>query len=196
MDLHQAHALLRARRSTKPVDLRPDPIPVELLRQLLDAARWAPTHGQREPWRFGVFHTEPGRAELAEFLAAEYGRITPAGEFREEKLAKLRATPLSAAAVITIGVEPDPHGRIPLWEDQAAVACAVQNLHLAASAAGLGGYWSSPPAACGLAIAAFSGWPEESGVLGLGLFYLGWQRPDAPQPRRGRREIEAIATWR
>jgi len=32
---------------------------------------------------------------------------------------------------------------MPEWEDQAAVACAVQNLHLMATAMGVAGYWSS-----------------------------------------------------
>ncbi len=32
--------------------LRPDPIPDELLRQVLTAATWAPSGGNRQPWRF------------------------------------------------------------------------------------------------------------------------------------------------
>lgn len=35
------------------------------------------------------------------------------------------------------------HDSVPLWEEHAAVACAVQNMWLAATAAGVSGYWTS-----------------------------------------------------
>ena len=35
--------------------------------------------------------------------------------------------------------------KIPELEEIEAVACAVQNMHLTAAAAGLGAFWSSPP---------------------------------------------------
>lgn len=194
LNFEETLELIRARRSIKPVDLGNAPIPEDLLRRLLEAASWAPTHGLREPWRFCVFATETARAELAEFLAAEYERVTPAPAYKEEKAHKLRTTPMQASAVLVIGCERDPKGNIPPWEDLAATACAVQNLHLAATAAGLGGYWSSPDAAVGDGgIAQFCGWPEGTGALGL--FYLGWVRPDAPQPRRMRKAVESFATW-
>ena len=33
--------------------------------------------------------------------------------------------------------------QIPEWEEMAAVACAVQNMHLMATARGVAAYWSS-----------------------------------------------------
>jgi nitroreductase len=187
-------SLIRARRSTKPVDLDNSPISQDLLRTLLEAASWAPTHGMREPWRFCVFSTPGSCADLAEFLAEEYPRVTPPAEQKPEKLQKLRETPLQASAVLVIGLDVDASGRIPEWEDLAAVASAVQNLHLAATAAGLGGYWSSPPAAWSPGMAEYCGWPAETKALGL--FYLGWVREGAPQPRRSRRVVDTFTTWR
>lgn len=193
-DLPSTLNLIRARRSTKPVDMDASPIPEDLIRTLLEAASWAPTHGMREPWRFCVFASPESRGELANFLATEYERITPTAEQRPEKLAKLKATPLTASVVLVLGMEEDASGRIPVEEDLAATACAVQNLHLAAIAAGLGGYWSSPPAACGEGVARFCDWP--AGTRGLGLFYLGWPRPEAPSPRRSRKPVDSFTTWR
>lgn len=36
-----------------------------------------------------------------------------------------------------------PHKLMPLWEELAAVACAVQNMHLMATALSVAAYWSS-----------------------------------------------------
>ena len=51
----QLSALIRHRRSIKPVDM--DAMRVvgrELLTQVLEDATWAPTHGLTEPWKFIV----------------------------------------------------------------------------------------------------------------------------------------------
>jgi nitroreductase len=36
-----------------------------------------------------------------------------------------------------------PGKLMPLWEELAAVACAVQNMHLMAASLGVAGFWSS-----------------------------------------------------
>src|SRR3990170_6460 len=49
MGLYAAMSTLRAVRR-----LRPDPIPDDVLRRVLEAATWAPTGGNRQPWRIIV----------------------------------------------------------------------------------------------------------------------------------------------
>jgi len=49
IDLFEAMSTLRAVRR-----LRTDPIPDDLLRKVLTAATWAPSGGNRQPWRFVV----------------------------------------------------------------------------------------------------------------------------------------------
>jgi nitroreductase len=44
--LYEATRTLRAVRR-----LRPDPIPDDVLHRVLEAATWAPTGGNRQPWR-------------------------------------------------------------------------------------------------------------------------------------------------
>jgi len=44
--------VIRSRRSVP--RLKPDPVPRELIAQLLDAAVWAPNHRLTEPWKFFV----------------------------------------------------------------------------------------------------------------------------------------------
>src|SRR3979411_2159581 len=49
MDVAQA---IRSRRTHKA--FAPEPVPRELLDELLDLARWAPNHHLTNPWRFRV----------------------------------------------------------------------------------------------------------------------------------------------
>ncbi len=64
-------SLLRARRSIR--RYRPDPVPEALVEQLLEAGRWAPSAGNRQPWRFVVVREPAMRQRVAELAA--YGPI-------------------------------------------------------------------------------------------------------------------------
>jgi nitroreductase len=44
---------------------------------------------------------------------------------------------------ICMARQPHPNKLMPLWEELAACACAVQNMHLMATILGLAAYWSS-----------------------------------------------------
>ncbi len=169
---HPITPLIRSRRSVKPTLMCPDPVPRELLEEILENANWAPTHGMTEPWRFQLFVSEGSRQRLAEALQQLYQAHTPEDQFRPEKFEKLGRNPLLAPVIITIGMHPDPTGKIPEIEEIAAVACAVQNMHLTAAAHGLGGFWSSPAVVYTDAMRSFLEMPE--GDRCLGLFYLGW----------------------
>src|SRR6266850_795236 len=46
MGVYEAMRTLRAVRR-----LKPDPIPDDVMRRVLEAATWAPTGGNRQPWR-------------------------------------------------------------------------------------------------------------------------------------------------
>ena len=64
---------LKARRSVRvwaPVQPRAEELEALAL-QLIDAARWAPTSGNRQPWRFKIL-IEPGRKELLRGLKEEH----------------------------------------------------------------------------------------------------------------------------
>lgn len=167
-------------------------VPRELVEHLLTNACWAPTHGLTEPWRFVVF-TGPARHRLGVELPLIYDRITPPSAVRPEKRAKLEVIFSQVPVVIVLAMRHDPTGKIPEVEDLLAVACAVQNLHLSAHAAGLAGMWSSPPVAYA---------DEAKPVLGLspeerclGFFFLGWPRSSAPTPVSRRSPLEVKVRW-
>ena len=67
--LYEAMRTLRAVRR-----LRPDPIPADVLHRVLEAATWAPSGGNVQPWRIVVVR-EPARKQVLQRLYAEqWGR--------------------------------------------------------------------------------------------------------------------------
>jgi nitroreductase len=192
-DLRTASQLIRHRRTVKPVDMDSDrEVDRALVEELLENAIWAPTHGLTQPWRFRIY-TGMARLALGESLQQVYREITPADKFREDKLAKLARNPSLAPVVVAVCMEPDATGKIAEVEEIEAVACAVQNMHLSAGAAGLGGFWSTPPV---LSSARARGLFElsESGQC-LGLFYLGWPKPGFSWPKGVREAAESKTVW-
>lgn len=67
--LYEAMSTLRAVRR-----LRPDPIPPEVLTRVLQAACWAPTGGNQQPWRVVVVQDPDRKAALAELYRPEWYR--------------------------------------------------------------------------------------------------------------------------
>ncbi|HYF36755.1 MAG TPA: nitroreductase, partial [Prosthecobacter sp.] len=164
----------------------------ELLVQLLENATWAPTHGLTEPWKFFPFQGT-ARHRLVEAMQTVYRQTTPEAEFREDKLKKIGENPLLAPVVIACVMERRGGEKIPEVEELAAVACALQNLMLSATAAGMACYWSSPP---------LLGTPQFREWLGIraedrcvGLVYLGWPKSGLNWPRSVRQPVETKIIW-
>ncbi len=133
--------VIHHRRAVFPPSYIQRAIPKALITELLDCANAAPTHKLTQPWRFVVFR-ERGLSKLADQLSSLYKTHTPPEQFLQKKFESTREKIQRSGAVVAIIVSYS--GVVPQWEEIAATACAVQNLWLAASAAGIGGYWSSP----------------------------------------------------
>jgi nitroreductase len=119
----EVEAAIRSRRTHKRFGA--EPVPHDVVSELLDLARWAPNHHLTEPWRFRVL----GPESLA--------RLAAAGKPGElEKLS--RAPTLVVASAKLTGDEHQNH------EDVLATACAVYIVLLAAHARGLASYWRTP----------------------------------------------------
>ncbi len=187
-------ALIRHRRSIKPVDMDPGrDIDRALITELIENATWAPNHGLTEPWKFHVFQAE-ARQGLVQIMQETYRATTAPAEFREDKFKKMGENPLLAPVVIACVMERSSGGKIPEIEEIEALACALQNLQLSATATGLGSYWSTPPL---LESAMFHNWLGiRPGDRCLGLIYLGWPRPGLNWPRSTRQPVETRIIWR
>jgi len=66
---------------------------------------------------------------------------TANGKFDQVVFEKMKKNPQKCSHVISIGV--NISGKVPEIEETNAVACAVQNILLAASQLGVAGYWGS-----------------------------------------------------
>ena len=155
------NSLLRNRRSYYPAQFDPivRTVPDKIVEEILINAAHAPTHGKTEPWHFVVFGGD-GRRKLGKFQANLYKEVSEReGNFDENKYIKLLESPLQASHVIAIGMKRQESGRIPEIEEISAVACAVQNIYLSATAYGLGGYWGT---------GGITYMPEAKSFFGLG----------------------------
>jgi nitroreductase len=182
--LAAANALIRRRRSIKPQDMDDRNVDPRLLAAILENANWAPTHGMTEPWRFFLF-TDAGRERLADFCQSLYRKLTPEAEFRQDKFDKLRSNPLKAPLTIAIAMKRQSIEKVPEIEEVEAVACAVHNMHLTASALGLAAFWSTPPLVYTDEMRVWLGLSDPRDKC-LGFFYLGWPASETwPEGKRG-----------
>lgn len=177
MQADQVLALIKQRRSIYPNMYVDRPIEAEVLQNILEAANWAPTHRKTEPWRFKIFQSA-ARQKLADFMAANY--LQKGGAETDMKYKKVQKKSLQASVVIALCMQRDPEERLPHWEEQMALAMAVQNMWLMCTAYDIGSYWSSPSA-----IIKDRDFLELSeGEYCYGLFYMGYHQAPTSEGKR------------
>jgi nitroreductase len=182
--------IIRHRRSVKPERYTGVPVSDEIINQMLENARWAPTHALTEPWRFFVFKEE-GIQKLAAFQANLYKTNTPADQFNEARYEKMLSSPLKASHIILIGMVRQETQKIPVVEEIAAVSCAVQNMMLTATAYGVGSYWSTGGMVYKPEMKTFLGLGEHDQCLGM--IYVGnYEGELIESPRK---PISEKSTW-
>ncbi len=175
---------IASRRSFALKELSPDPIDLEAVKLMLEAANWAPSHGQTEPWRFAVFSGN-ARHTLSEAFGTAFRLLNPDQPPGSSGEKSQRQRVWQAPVWIAIGMQPNP--KRPEWEELIAVGCAVQNLHLMASALGFAGKWTSGGCVVHPHVASVIGFAPKTRLLGF--FYVG--RPVNDQWPRGRRRLLA-----
>jgi nitroreductase len=189
----EINRIIKERRTVKPDFYSDREIDKEIIEQLLHNAHWAPSHNGTEPWRFVVISGD-ARKSLSDFKADWYKANTPEASFNEGKYNKTKAYPLRAACVIALGMVKDPNGKIPEIEDIEAVACAVQNMHLTATAYGIGAYWNTNAVCYTPQAVAYLGW--EADTRCLGFLYLGYPKTELSPEGHRKTNIEDKTEWR
>jgi coenzyme F420-0:L-glutamate ligase/coenzyme F420-1:gamma-L-glutamate ligase len=149
------HTLVRTRRSIR--RYTGQPVARETLRQLLDAATWAPSAHNRQPWRFCVVTEQATKDALSARMGARWRADLAADgadpEFTERRVAVSHARITGAAALVFACMTMEemdtyPDGVRAQAERTMAtqsVALACQNLLLAAHHHGLGACWMCAP---------------------------------------------------
>jgi F420 biosynthesis protein FbiB-like protein len=133
------------------------PIDRALLEELLDAATWAPSAHNRQPWRFCVVTSAATKqalsAAMAERWQADLHRdgADPAEIARRIRISQARISGAAALVAANVSMEamdsyPDAARSQAEWTMAVqSVALACQNLLLAAHACGLGACWMCAP---------------------------------------------------
>ncbi len=136
MDTFEA---IGTRRSVKQFANRP--ISRDEIERLLEAAVQAPNHRMTQPWHFFVLGPATRRA-YGEILGSRKAKKVEDPEAARAVIEKVAATEAALPAMIAVSVTLDENPEVR-EEDYAATMMGVQNLLLAAHAAGLGAHLKS-----------------------------------------------------
>lgn len=182
------HAI-ETRRSVKPDRFTGEVIPDEAIAKAIEAANWAPNHGNTEPWRFVVFAGEK-KNELLNFLNSLDNQRNGENPVRNEKRARSFE---KISHVIAIVMKRGENPKIPEIEELLATGMAVQNFWLAAQELGFAGYWSTGAIAFDHALRDFLGFGPDD--RSLGFFFAGICRIELPEGRRFSSGVDKTRWW-
>lgn len=125
------------------------PVALEVLERLLEAAHHAPSVGLMQPWRFIRITDRQLRRSIHTLVDTERRATAQALGEREQEFMRLKVEGILECGELLVAALMDRRethifGRRTLPQmDLASVACAIQNLWLAAYAEGLGLGWVS-----------------------------------------------------
>ncbi|MBI3090497.1 MAG: nitroreductase family protein [Candidatus Tectomicrobia bacterium] len=138
--------IMRKRRSCRLFE--PDPVPEEMITNILEAGRWAPSGCSSEPWEFIVVRDAERRRRFSEIYSQQR-------KFSEERDAGPEGFPwpdlsylFNVPVFIVVAGDrrlnrtyPMLYYRYDIY--QQSMAACIQNMFLAAAAQGLGATWLS-----------------------------------------------------
>jgi nitroreductase len=180
--------IIKNRRSVKAQMMNGKRIPDHQVHSLLELADWAPTHGFTEPWRFRVY-ADP--SEFCRQHAELYKQSTTAENFVEAVYNNLYHQGDKASHVIIVTMKRGDLPKIPMFEELEAVACAVQNILLGATALNIASFWSTGGMALKMPMKDFLELGEDDHIVGV--VYLGYA-DELPAGNR-RIPLEEKVTW-
>ncbi|MEJ8675785.1 5,6-dimethylbenzimidazole synthase [Chromobacterium amazonense] len=146
-DIDAVYRAIRERRDMR--HFKPEPVDPDIMQRLLAAAHFAPSVGFMQPWRFIRIRSLELRRQMHALVEEERIQTARALGEREDAFMKLKVEGLLDCGEVLVaalmdGRERHVFGRRTLPEmDLASVACAIQNMWLAARAEGLGLGWVS-----------------------------------------------------
>ena len=189
------YQIMRQRRSVRRYTDRP--VNRALIERLLEAAMWAPSAHNRQPWRFAVIQDQDHQERLAGAMNAALRadlaadglspeRIEAEASRRRDRLTRAPALILLCMTMADMDDYPDPKRRQAEWTMATqSLALAGQNLLLAAHAEGLGACWLCAPLFCPDVVRDSLGLPEH--WQPQAFISLGWP---AESPHKGREALD------
>jgi len=193
--------LLMSRRSVR--SFSQEAVPARVLEQVIQAAAWAPSAHNRQPWRFAVLTSPESKTKLAQEMGSEFLRdlISDGLDPSEaaDRLERSQQRIVNSAAAVLLCLDMAEMDTYPDKIRQDAeilmgvqsVAMAGENMLLAAHAYGLGGVWVCAPLFAQQVVIRCLELPETWQPQGLVL--LGY--PTRMPAQRLRRSIQEIARY-
>lgn len=182
---------IRGRRSLRRYAAQP--VPAELVERLLEAAHWAPSAHNRQPWRFVLLHDLATRRRLADAMAANWQAdlladgVDPALVSRRAAISieRISTAPLAILPCLdldSLDSYSDPQRQQREWQmGVQSVALACQNLLLAAHHHGLAACWMCAPIFCPELVQAILDLPAL--LEPQALLTIGYPPDDAPRSK-------------
>jgi nitroreductase len=170
--------------------LKPDPVPVALVRKVCEAATYAPSGGNRQPWLFIAVMDPERRAFIAERYRRAFTRyIAPAREAaRKPDYPDSQRRNMNAAIYLAEHLHEVPvHLFVAGWTRRGqpqtqALFPAIQNILLACRAVGLGASLTTAHRAFGAEIDGMLGLQPET--PSCALIPIGWPKGQYGRPPR------------
>ena len=184
--------IVESRRTTKPATMNGNRISDEVIKQLLELAIWAPTHGRTEPWAFFVY-TGQSLSEFGKMHAETYWNNTPEEKRNIATYEKLMQVVDKPSHLIVAVMKKGGNQKIPVLEEIAAASAAIQNILLGASALGIASMWNTGGMTHMPALKQQLGLSADD--LVLGLLYLGYV-DDNNQKGFRNKSINEVTYWR
>jgi len=151
MDYEGFLELIKKRRSIR--KFRPDPIPDEYVDKIIEAARWAPSGGNSQPWEFIVVKKQELRNEIIELIKEGYGSLEAKMEATREPELRFHFAPpgfVRAPVFIILCGNPRTREAYPVSAQargdsifNSSLANAFLYMQLAVTSLGLGAQWVS-----------------------------------------------------
>jgi len=195
------YQVITSRRSVR--RFTPGPVPRAVLERILNAAIWAPSAHNRQPWRFAVV-TSAGMQEIlalrmGERLRDDLRRDKVAEAVIDADTARSYARLTTAAALVVLCLT---MAEMDTYSDDArqsheylmaaqSVAMAGQNMLLMAHYAGLGACWMCAPLFCPDVVQSALALPDDwqpQGLIALGI--------PAETRHKTRQPLETRVVWR
>jgi nitroreductase len=209
--LYEAMRTLRAVRR-----LRPDPVPDDVLHRVLEAATWAPTGGNRQPWRVIVVQERASKERLGSLYAAQWTKFAaryraglvnaePAVRERTERMlgagdylsAHFGQSPVIAIFCFNpaeMAITDSSLSRVSVVGG-GSIYPAVENLLLACRAEGLGCVLTTLLCACEPEVAALLAIPSPWGTAAAIPIGYPMLRGHGPITRRPVAELAFLDSW-
>ena len=157
------------------------PVSRKLIMEAIEVARWAPCHHVTDPWHFYVLGPETiaKSVDLTRTIVAER---------KDDKIAEHKADAAAARPGWLVVTCVRSEDELRQQEDYAASCCAIQNLMLYLSEAGVASKWSTGPITRDSRFYRLLGIDEAHECI-IGLIFYGYPKITPTQQRKGVNEI-------